>query len=473
MELKLLHHYTTLTAKTLAATNNTLTESAWQIHVPNLAFTNPCLMDAMLAVSALHMRITTPGDTSLVRMFHGYMASALSQYTKTLKEGVNDTNAEALFTTSALIAFQASASRRFANERQFGENEPYTLPIQWFHSFQGVKTMVLTSWRWLRSSPHVRPIIAAQPALSKDIFIKTPEPFSHLLDDLPAQLATLSNAEAAEIRQSYEHAIAYLNWAHSKPERARILGFPATVSRRFIKLMEEKDPRALSIIASFFAMTRAIDDAWWLSGVASKEVAGIMSLLDPSWWPKLDWAVSVANHEGPLTDEVWGAVLGSGKDRNVWNADFSMSPMPGGAEGAAMAALAVANGMMGTGAGGMSGMAGITGADSSALMALAAANGIDVAGADRGALMAMAAANGIDVASMGMGSPAGSSSSSAAVGGLGNGSVVMGGHIDLLGQIGDAQQIMEVACGRVGGGGMVVSTTLKMDAEVSMVDLLD
>lgn len=272
--------------------------------------------------------------------------------------------------------------------------------------------MVLTSWRWLRSSPHVRPIIAAQPALSKDIFVMAPEPFSHLLDDLPAQLAPLSNAEAAEIRQSYEHSIAYLNWAHSKPEKARILGFPATVSRRFIKLIDEKDPRALSIIASFFAMTRAIDDAWWLEGVAKKEVAGIMSLLDPKWWPKLDWAVRVANHVGPLTDEVWGAVMGSPMDG--WNVEDmgGMSPIVGGAEGAALMAMAgnMVNGMAGAMGGGVNG---------------------------------------------------------------GGGSVLMGGHIDLLGQIGDAQQIMEVACGRVGGGGMVLSTTLKMDAEVSMVDLLD
>ena len=390
MEMRLLHHYTALTAKTLAATNNALTESAWQIYVPHLAFSNPCLMDALLAVSALHMRVFTPADSSLIRMFHGYMASSLSQYTQTLASGVNDTNAEALFTTSALIAFQASASRRFMNDPAV-DNEPYTLPTQWFHSFQGVKTVVLTSWRWLRSSPHVRPIIAAQPALSKDVFAVAPEPFSHLLDDLPAQLANLSNSEAAEIRQAYEHSIAYLNWAHAKPEKPRILGFPATVSRRFIQLIDERDPRALVIIASFFAMTRRVDDAWWLEGVARKEVSGIMGLLDERWWPKMEWAVRIANHDGPITDEIWGP--GRPSDRL---GDEMMFLSDGGG---------AFDSEMGFGAGTVQQM--------------------------------------------------------------------NGGHIDLLGQIGDAQQIMEVACGRLGGSGMVVSTTLKINEEVSMVDLLD
>lgn len=385
-ELRLLHNYTTLTSKTLAATNNALTESAWQIHVPTLAFENPCLMDALLAVSALHMRTLTPNDGQLVRLFHGYMASSLAQYTQTLSSGVNETNAEALFTTSALIAFQASACRRFTNESHFGETqEPYTLPVQWFHSFQGVKTVVLTSWRWLRLSPHVRPIIAAQPALSRDTYIKAPEPFSHLLTTVADQVKDLSPSEASEIKQAYEHSIAYLNWAHAKPEKPRILGFPATVSRRFIQLIDERDPRALVIIACFFAMTRRVEDAWWLEGVARKEVLGILSLLDPEWWAVMEWPLLVVNQEGPVMEEVWHAALRMGgvEDEFIDFGEDESEKREPTAEGA-------------------------------------------------------------------------------------------GNHIDLLAQIGDAQQIMEVACGRVGGRGLVQSMTLRArEKEMAMVDLLD
>ncbi len=397
-ELRLLHNYTTLTSKTLAATNNALTETAWQIYVPTLAFQNPCLMDALLAVSALHMRTITPNDQSLVRLFHGYMASSLSQYTQTLASGVNQNNAEALFTTSALIAFQASASRRFMNEPDDLEAEPYQLPVQWFHSFQGVKTVVLTSWRWLRMSPHVRPIIAAQPALSHNVNVVSHEPFTHLLDDLPAQLEGLSPSDSAETQQAYEHSVAYLNWAHAKPEKPRILGFPATVSRRFIQLIGEQDPRALVIISSFFAMTRSVDDAWWLEGVAKKEVLGILGLLPPDWWAKMEWALLVVNHEGPVTDDLWnkaltigGAGLSGFQEENSEMADRSPSP--------------------------------------------------------------------------GLGNPRLRS-----ISGVGDG----GGHIDLMAQIGDAQQIFEVACGRIGGAGLVANVTLQAQVgEMAMVDLLD
>jgi hypothetical protein len=105
---------------------------------------------------------------------------------------------------------------------------------------------------------------------------------------------------------SYEHAVACLNWAHRKPDRSRILGFAATVSRRFVALIELHDPRALVIIACFFAMTVVVDDVWWLQGVAKREVTGIFGLLPPEWWDKMQWAVAVANHEGPFDENVWG-----------------------------------------------------------------------------------------------------------------------------------------------------------------------
>lgn len=308
LELRLLHNYTAFTSKTLASVNTPTIEEAWQVSVPSLALDSPCLMDAILAVSALHLRAFDPTDQSLVRAFHGHMASALSQYTTCLINGVDASNAEALFVTSALIAFQASASRRFQHDdvKQGYLQEGYNLPTQWFHSFQGVKTVVLASWKWLRDSERVRPIIASQPALALDMSPERPAFFGPLLKELDKQIESMDESKRAETRQAYEHSVAYLNWAHQKPERPRILGFPATVSRRLVELIEQRDARALCIIACFFAMIKAVDDVWWLEGVAEKEVNGIMSILPRDWWPRVDWAVRVANHKGPMDEEIWG-----------------------------------------------------------------------------------------------------------------------------------------------------------------------
>jgi hypothetical protein len=52
------------------------------------------------------------------------------------------------------------------------------------------------------------------------------------------------------------------------------MGFAASVSRRLVDLLAEKDSRTLVIIACFFAMMRAVDDIWWLQGIAKRDVMG-------------------------------------------------------------------------------------------------------------------------------------------------------------------------------------------------------
>lgn len=296
-----MHHFT---ARTCLTFSDTMEQNvAWQVDIPTIAYDAQYLMDAILAVSALHLRSLYPEDQSLIRASHGYMASALAQYSSLLTSGLSALNSEALFSTSALIAFQASASRLF------DEDGPYTLPLAWFHSFQGVKTVVMASWQWLRTSDKIFPIINSQPALFLDLDPDRKLFFAPLLDGLDEHLETFPESMRTESRQAYVHAIAFINWAHKRPVRNRILGFAATVSRRFVDLMGQHDPRALVITACFFALTKMVDQVWWLQGIAKREVNGIFSILPPEWWPKMEWPLRIANHEGPMDEETWGSSL--------------------------------------------------------------------------------------------------------------------------------------------------------------------
>lgn len=298
-----MHHYTSNTSLTFSDNDSAL--QAWKVDIPTIAYEAPCLMDAILAVSALHLRAQNPDDKALIRASHGYMASALAQYASLLNSGLSALNAEALFSTSALIAFQASASRRFED---FQRDGGYTLPLAWFHSFQGVKTIVMSSWIWLRQSNRVFPIINGQPALRLDLDPDRKLFFAPLLEGLDEQEDT--EEISVQTRQAYEHSVAFLNWAYLNPTRNRVLGFAATVSRRFVELLGQHDPRALVILSCFFAMMQAFDDAWWLKGVAKTEVNGIASLLPSEWWPKMEWALKIANHEGPIPEDLWGKPTG-------------------------------------------------------------------------------------------------------------------------------------------------------------------
>ncbi|KAK4132487.1 hypothetical protein BT67DRAFT_435489 [Trichocladium antarcticum] len=369
LELRLMHQYTAMTCKTFTFTAP-VTEDIWKITVPNLAFSgSQHLADAILAVAALHLRSLLPNDKEMVRASHAYMAASLAEYSAALTKGIDHTNAEALFLTSALIAFQSTATRVFTKDEGMSgagadmdtdsskqrnhTSGCYAIPFSWFHSFQGVKAITAASWQYLRVSPVVTQVINSQAALQLD-FSTGPETFfGHLLEGLEEELAAMAGepfSSAASTppqqqqqhhipspttplptpttstsagagpppppppelitatRQAYQHAVAVLNWAHKIPHKGAPLAFPATVSRRYIELLEERRPRALAVLACFFALLKSMDAVWWLQGMARREVLGVVSLFNSdffgadayrTWWPHLEWAMRIALYENP------------------------------------------------------------------------------------------------------------------------------------------------------------------------------
>jgi len=348
LELRLLHQYTTKTSKTLSFSGPS-SEGIWRDTVPHVAFAgSPHLTDAVLAVAALHLRSLAPDDKELVRASHAYMASSLREYSEALKRGISGANAEALFLTSTLIAFQSTATRIFSKDesgpinardsslsRGRGVPGAYSVPLSWFHAFQGVKAVTAAAWPWIRQSGIVIPIIDSQPVLQLDFSTAQASFFGHLLDGLEVEVADLAAPIVGEqtatpraaglahsTKQAYEHAVAVLNWAHKIPHKGAPLAFPATVSRRYVELLEERKPRALAILACFFALLKPFGSrVWWLEGMARREVLGVVSLfnsdlfgaeIERQWWPHVQWAVRVALYDdssnpGYVPADVWGA----------------------------------------------------------------------------------------------------------------------------------------------------------------------
>ncbi|KAL3961882.1 hypothetical protein ACCO45_003405 [Purpureocillium lilacinum] len=304
--LRLLHHFTTSTASTLFTTQQPTNEDVWQRAVPQIAFQGKdYLMDAVLSVAALHLRTQHPNDKALIRASHAYAASTLAEYCASLERGITADNAEALFLTATLIAFQSTASRIFAKDDGDADaaepNNRYTLPMPWFHAFQGVKTIVASSWQWIRNSEVVKAVIDSQPSFQLDLNPRGPKSFfGHLLDGLDDELATENRFQITATSQAYSHAVSVLNWAHKNKYAPATLAFPASVSRRFVELVEEKRPRALR----FWPASLRSSSAW------ITEVMGLVSLFESgsSWWRHLEWPVRIAHWEGStIPPDVWGA----------------------------------------------------------------------------------------------------------------------------------------------------------------------
>ena len=309
-----MHQYTHVTSHTLFI-NSPFTADIWQRAVPEMAFSGKTyLVDAMMSVAALHLRSLHPEDKSLARASHVYAASTLEEYLAHLHIGITAENAEALFLTASLIAFQSVASRIFtkddAEPESNGPSTRYELPLAWFHAFQGVKTVVATSWQWIRGSHVVKAVIDSQPSIQLDLNPLTATSyFGHLLDGLDEELATESPEHVSYTSQAYAHAVCVLNFSHKSPYPAASLAFPATVSRRFVDLVEIRRPRALAILACFFALLKRMDGVWWLKDISRREVMGLMGMFEPGskWWRHLEWPIRIALwDDGPIPPDVWG-----------------------------------------------------------------------------------------------------------------------------------------------------------------------
>ncbi|KAF5230885.1 hypothetical protein HYE67_009155 [Fusarium culmorum] len=319
LELRLMHHYTNVTSKTLL-TNSPAAEDIWQRAVPQMAFSGngkTYLADAILSVAALHLRSMSPNDKALVRASHAYSASSLSAFGASLGAGITPENAEALFLTATLIAFQASASRIFVKDD--GDAAPgdstvrYVPPLSWFHAFQGVKTVVANSWQWIHHSDIVKVIIDSQPSFQLNLNPRSPDSFfGHMLEGLADELSNEDPRLVASTTQAYSHAVSVLNWAHKNYHAAAALTFTATVSKRYVDLVDARRPRALAILACFFALLKRMDNVWWLQDVARREVMGLVSLFEPGskWWRHLEWPIRIAVLDGSsIPQDIWGTEL--------------------------------------------------------------------------------------------------------------------------------------------------------------------
>ncbi|EXL39539.1 hypothetical protein FOCG_17851 [Fusarium oxysporum f. sp. radicis-lycopersici 26381] len=319
LEMRLMHHYTNVTSKTLL-TNSPAAEDIWQRAVPEMAFSGNSrtyLADAILSVAALHLRSLSPNDKALVRASHAYSASSLSAFGASLGSGITPDNAEALFLTATLIAFQASASRIFVKDDgdvALGDSSnQYAPPLSWFHAFQGVKAVVANSWRWIHHSGIVKAVIDSQFGFRLNLSTRSPDSFfGHMLEGLADELMNEDPLLVPSTTQAYLHAVSVLNWAHKNYHAAAALTFPATASKRYVDLVDARRPRALVILACFFALLKRMDNVWWLQDVARREVTGLVSLLEPGskWWRHLEWPIRIALLDGDsIPQDIWGTEL--------------------------------------------------------------------------------------------------------------------------------------------------------------------
>jgi hypothetical protein len=258
----------------------------WSTEIFQLAFQsgplNP-LLDILLGVSAHHLHLLNPTDTSVASAASAYFNRGLSTCNSMISR-IEESSC-VLFVSSILIALQSALSRQELTSR-----ERYVPPIAWFRALRGINVIASAGRRHIMDSKF-RALLLDVPQLPIDV--------TQGHANLTELWGALASIAALRYMPAYASAFQYLHWIHVLSQsgeethslRRKLLAFPSWVSPLFISLLEKYDPSALVITAHFFGLIPLVDEIWWLQGMAKREILGILTVVPQDWMWAMEWPV--------------------------------------------------------------------------------------------------------------------------------------------------------------------------------------
>lgn len=293
LELRLLHQWIT---KTMASTtsNNLL---IWTNDVAELAFDHDFLIDAMLALAALHLSRLDRGSTRMVHISQTYFDRAVTGQAGRLTSIDSLRDAEACFCAGAIISVYSFALHASTPNPNVRSHEIGGL-FQWLRIARGLLAVHVASEPFDPSVGVLARIITAIPDLSEDKVIFNPANIhghEHLLSHR-AEVEPISD----EDRLAYEQAVAFTGFVWGVVDEYKeslpvaigrcVIAVPARMPQRFMEMVEERRPRALVILAYILASLNHIrQDIWWLTSIGPRAVTLLDVMLPPGWEPLMQY----------------------------------------------------------------------------------------------------------------------------------------------------------------------------------------
>ncbi|KAJ5085775.1 hypothetical protein N7532_010546 [Penicillium argentinense] len=300
LELRLMHHWTTTTAETMSSAQLASVREMWSVSVPQMAFEYEPLLHTLLALGAAHRSTLLPDEANSLRpVYQGYIDSALRRH-RPVTSDLNENTGESVALNAVLLSLYTLFLRSEPS------SEPYEPPMMWLSMAHGIRTVMAQVFHQLvRNKSRLCPLLFAQPTLwdrkeQATSYDGPAKPFHFLLSYRRDEEVLDDKDESA-----YMDAVQYLERLYvavetHEPEfivRKMFSGFPPVVPRHFLRLVSDKRPRALAILARLFALGKTVDNIWWLRGIPEKEVVGINSIMPAQWRWTMDWPLILVSKD--------------------------------------------------------------------------------------------------------------------------------------------------------------------------------
>lgn len=295
-EMRAFHHFTVATSRTLPGSHIPAVHECWSVQVPKLALDYEPLLNTLIAVSTLHLILTPHGDPgpvdpALLACRTTYLDAALRTHRQMLSQLSPQTADSACFTSVLLLidAFAVLQSRAL---------EPYEPPARWMRIVQGARTVFEAAIPLVSADGacNITAIISSSPASMSE----PSELFTEAnLQRFPYLLEQSDEALDPETRAVYRETISCMGGISFAVESGeltmalcrRLMSFACLVPPPFLDLVEARTPRALVILAHFFALTSQARELWRVGNTPEREVQAIRHSIPPRLRHLLNWPV--------------------------------------------------------------------------------------------------------------------------------------------------------------------------------------
>lgn len=280
----------------------------WTKTIPEMALSHDSILHAMLASSATNLLRANPGDKELFAARQNYFIHALQAQRQEVAKLTVD-NAEVACFAALLISITSLAMLK---ERSL---HPYQPPMEWLQVGRGAGTVIWQSVETIMTQskesdhPNLMVVSGAYPYFGRDESYFSPTMRRSFEGVLTQHLPSGDDWGDKETRDAYEKTLSYvgsiqMGLNNGEPVYAmsrRIQAFALVVPPRYIELLGMQRPRALVILAHFWATVAHVHNVWWLGEddalseetTAKREIRAIKGVLPPEWSATMVWPLDV------------------------------------------------------------------------------------------------------------------------------------------------------------------------------------
>lgn len=290
LELGLFYQYMSDTGPSLVVDDATV--HFWVTTSCRLALKSDALLYAMYMVVALQTEHRSGFmDLEASDTCRTYLNLALREHHKDVAE-MNAQNIEYICLTSSMLRIHGFV------RLQGRSLQPYTPPMDWLRITGSSTAVFRQAWDLIKNKPNS----VAYEMIESTSDFRDDNESEELRRDLEHLMSRekpheLEEPWDSETEAAYAGALNSIGgiWKALDSQRPaggvgrRVVVFPMLLNKRFADMVEEVRPRALVILAHYFALLAILSRVWWIGDSGPREVRAIAAILPDEWQGLLDW----------------------------------------------------------------------------------------------------------------------------------------------------------------------------------------